>query len=216
MVELEIFSSLITFSDLSLYRPTKFSAPPFSDSDIRVENFLENAQKFYDIGARSVPLNLTPIDLLRKYQDFLSRIFHLYTKHMLSSHLQVQPYLLLLKLSSTKKSSILILIGNKVFMHIHLNRKTLWKSSHWLNGSVTEWKPMGSDDDVTYMYDMLWVVYTLIDYIDWLLWLIINLLIFPLRILHHIETSALPVKSDLYVEHMTFSSEGSFMCQSIL
>jgi hypothetical protein len=29
-----------------------FSTPPFSDSDIWVENFLENTQKFYDDGAR--------------------------------------------------------------------------------------------------------------------------------------------------------------------
>jgi hypothetical protein len=29
-----------------------FSTPPFFDSDIRVENFLENTQKFYDGGAR--------------------------------------------------------------------------------------------------------------------------------------------------------------------
>jgi hypothetical protein len=42
------------FSDLSMYRLRKFSALPFSDSDIKVENFLENAQKFYDIGACSM------------------------------------------------------------------------------------------------------------------------------------------------------------------
>jgi hypothetical protein len=49
MVELEISS----ISDLSMYRLKKFSAPPVLDLDIRVENFLENAQKFYDIGARN-------------------------------------------------------------------------------------------------------------------------------------------------------------------
>jgi hypothetical protein len=95
---------------------------------------------------RFVPLNLTPIDLLRRYQYFLSGIFHWYTKHILSCHLRAQPYLLLLKLSSTKKSSILNLIGHKLFMHIHVNRKTLRICSHGLNGRLTEWKPMGSDD----------------------------------------------------------------------
>jgi hypothetical protein len=51
MVELEISLTLITFSDLDMYRLQKLSAPPFSDSNIWVENFLENTQKFYDIGA---------------------------------------------------------------------------------------------------------------------------------------------------------------------
>jgi hypothetical protein len=36
---------------LNMYKLRNFSAPPFSDSDIRVENFLENTPKFYDIGA---------------------------------------------------------------------------------------------------------------------------------------------------------------------
>jgi hypothetical protein len=52
-MELELSSTLLTLSDLSMYRLRKFSAPPFSDLDIWVENFLENAQKFYDIGAWS-------------------------------------------------------------------------------------------------------------------------------------------------------------------
>jgi hypothetical protein len=34
-----------------LSRSRIFPTPPFSDSDIWVENFLENAQKFYDGGA---------------------------------------------------------------------------------------------------------------------------------------------------------------------
>jgi hypothetical protein len=52
MMELRIFSTLKTFSDVSMYRLRKFSAPSFSDSDIWVENFLKNTQKIYDIGAR--------------------------------------------------------------------------------------------------------------------------------------------------------------------
>jgi hypothetical protein len=51
MVELEISSTLITFLDVSMHRLRKFSAAAFSDSDIWVENFLKNTQKFYDIGA---------------------------------------------------------------------------------------------------------------------------------------------------------------------
>jgi hypothetical protein len=97
-----------------------------------------------------IGMNLIPVDLLRKYQDFSSGIFYLYMKHMLSCHLGAQPCLsclLLLKLSSTKKNSILILIGHKFFKHIHVNRKTLRICSHGLNGSVTEIKSMGSDDD---------------------------------------------------------------------
>jgi hypothetical protein len=35
-----------------LLRSKIFPAPPFSDADICVENFLENAQKIYDGGVR--------------------------------------------------------------------------------------------------------------------------------------------------------------------
>jgi hypothetical protein len=51
MVELEISSTLITSSVVSMYKLGKISAPSFTDSDIWLENFLENTQKFYDIGA---------------------------------------------------------------------------------------------------------------------------------------------------------------------
>jgi hypothetical protein len=57
MVDLEISSTFITFSNRSMCRLKKFLAPPVSDSDMRVENFLENAQKFYDIGARFLNSN---------------------------------------------------------------------------------------------------------------------------------------------------------------
>jgi hypothetical protein len=61
---------------------------------------------------------------------------------MLTCHLWAQS-------SSSKRSSILILIGHRFFMHIHVNWKTLRICSNELNGSVTEWKPMGSDDEHT-------------------------------------------------------------------
>jgi hypothetical protein len=47
----------VAVSDLNLYRLRISSAPLFSDSDIRVENPLENTQTFYDGGART---DLTP------------------------------------------------------------------------------------------------------------------------------------------------------------
>jgi hypothetical protein len=51
IVELRISSNYIVFSDLSMYRLRKLSVPPFSSSNIWVENFLAKPQKFYDIGA---------------------------------------------------------------------------------------------------------------------------------------------------------------------
>jgi hypothetical protein len=51
MGELKIFQ-VWTFSSLRMLSMSRiFPAPPFSDSDIWVENFLENTQKFYDGGA---------------------------------------------------------------------------------------------------------------------------------------------------------------------
>jgi hypothetical protein len=38
-----------------------FPTPPFSDSDILVENFLENTQKFYDGGAWTPVLLVTDL-----------------------------------------------------------------------------------------------------------------------------------------------------------
>ena len=45
----EFFFTYFSLRMLSMSRI--FSTPPFSDSDIWVENFLENTQKFYDGGA---------------------------------------------------------------------------------------------------------------------------------------------------------------------
>jgi hypothetical protein len=58
---------------------TIFSTPPFSDSDIWVENFLENTQKFYDGGACSRKCCVAPscvapnvsvyVDTANKFRD---------------------------------------------------------------------------------------------------------------------------------------------------
>jgi hypothetical protein len=69
IVELEIPSTMITFSDISLYRLKKFSAPPFSDSIFELKIFLRILKRFMTLGPGIIKIPNFELDLVR-YPQF--------------------------------------------------------------------------------------------------------------------------------------------------